>query len=82
MERKDSTWLVMKMAWRREIGGIEYEFKRKARYIDGYYYCSKCGVWARRVDLETIKRCPICNTRVRYQTSAGKTKRYITVINE
>ena len=67
------------MLWKLEIDGVEYEFRRKARYIDGYRYCSNCCWWVKRRDSMIISRCPVCNNRLRYRPTTGRLKRYITV---
>ena len=72
------------MLWKLEIDGVEYEFRRKARYIDGYRYCSNCCWWVKRRDGRSLFRCPVCNVRLRAGLRKRKNRRdksYITVSN-
>jgi uncharacterized paraquat-inducible protein A len=60
-----------------EINGVLYEFKRRAKYKDEYRYCSNCTIWVRRADLESIDRCPRCNTLLRRGGMRQGAKSYI-----
>jgi hypothetical protein len=64
------------------------EIKTKYRYLFGFKYCTKCGIWVRPEEIDyrpapsdpnrQIPRCPDCAVTLRSSPKGEKSKKWLT----